>query len=64
MRMKKGFQIEEVSNILFLKSTKEYEIVNEKIKILEDYLFLKYTEQEKLVLTEYILGGCSYEYNK
>ena len=63
MRMKKGFQIEEVSNILFLKSTKEYEIVNEKIKILEDYLFLKYTEQEKLVLTDYILGGYSYEYN-
>lgn len=63
MRMKKGFQIEEVSNILFLKSTKEYEIVNEKIKILEDYLFLKYTKQEKLALTDYILGGYSYEYN-
>lgn len=63
MRIKQGFQIEEVANQLFLKSTKEYKILDEKIKNLEDHLGIKYSEQEKLVLTDYILGGYSYEYN-
>ncbi len=63
LRMKRGFRIKDISNTAFLKSTTEYKGVLKIIDSMEDLQEASWEENELLMLTDYILGFVSYEYN-
>lgn len=63
LRIKQNILIENVENKNFLKNIPEYNTVSSKIKNLEKAFSIKYNENEKLQLTDYILGFVSYTYN-
>ncbi|BBM35342.1 PTS sugar transporter subunit IIA [Pseudoleptotrichia goodfellowii] len=52
-----------ILNANFLKNTKEYEIITKYISILEKNNKIIFNENEKLQLTDYLIGFFSYSYN-
>ncbi|MGF7059458.1 BglG family transcription antiterminator [Brassicibacter mesophilus] len=59
LRIKKGYKVKSISNKAFLKSTSEYKRL---LNIIDSMKNIR-EENEILMLTDYILGFVSYEYN-
>ena len=63
LRIKQKKQITNVENKKFLQSIDEYKMISKDIGILEENTGVKYGENEKMVLADYMLGFHSYAYN-
>lgn len=60
-RLEEDFKLVRCQNTQFIKSTEDYKVIKQNIRILENK-FLKITEEEIIKITEFILGAHTYNF--
>ena len=60
-RFEEDFKLVRCQNTQFIKSTEDYKVIKQNIRILENK-FLKITEEEIIKITEFILGAHTYNF--
>ena len=63
IRVKNNNNIKKVENESFLRNTSEFRVITEQLNDLEKKIKIRFSEEEKLLLCDYILGFLSYSYN-
>lgn len=63
IRVKNNNNIKKVENESFLRNTSEFRVITEQLNELENKIKIRFSEEEKLLLCDYILGFLSYSYN-
>jgi mannitol operon transcriptional antiterminator len=63
IRLKNNRHIQKVENESFLRNTAEFRIITQQLKELAGHIKIVFSEEEKLLICDYILGFLSYSYN-